>query len=123
MTIAKFYYKSPDAPKPNKPTHIGAAAIVRDGDRVLLERRCDSDRWSLIGGGLKVSESLEECLAREVIEETGLEIKTIEMFEIFSDPSRIVSYPDGNVLRIVTVAYVVSLQSGELVCSDEIDDV
>ncbi len=54
------------------------------------------------------------------MEETGVDIDTFEMFDVFSDPSRIVAYPDGNVLRIVTVAYIVSLaKSGDLKCSDE----
>ncbi len=54
MTEAKFYYKNADAPKPNKPTHIGVSAIIRDTNRILLERRTDSNRWSLIGGGLQM---------------------------------------------------------------------
>lgn len=54
------------------------------------------------------------------MEETGVEITTFQMFDIFSDPSRIVAYPDGNVLRIVTVAYIVNVPNNiSLVCSEE----
>lgn len=30
------------AKKPNKPNHIGAIAIIENGNRVLLEQRTDS---------------------------------------------------------------------------------
>ncbi|WP_062108819.1 NUDIX domain-containing protein [Bacillus niameyensis] len=120
MKKAQFFYKNPAAPKPNKPNHIGVAAIIRNEDYLLLERRTDSNRWSLVGGGLQKTESLEDCLKREVLEETGVEITTFQMFDIFSDPSRIVAYPDGNVLRIVTVAYIVNVPNNiSLVCSEE----
>ncbi|WP_396426780.1 NUDIX domain-containing protein [Lederbergia sp. NSJ-179] len=70
--------------------------------------------------GLKLDESLEECLKREILEETGMEIFSYERFDIFSDPSRIVSYPDGNKLRIVTIAFIVKdFEVGGLILSDE----
>lgn len=53
MKKAQFFYKNPVAPKPNKPNHIGIAAIIRNEDHLLLERRTDSNRWSLVGGGLQ----------------------------------------------------------------------
>ncbi|MFX0547873.1 NUDIX domain-containing protein [Hathewaya histolytica] len=72
MGEAKFYYKDNNAPKPNKPIHIGTCSIIRYNGKVLFEKRTDSDRWALIGGGLKINESLEQCIIREVREETGL---------------------------------------------------
>ena len=36
------------------------------------------DTWSLAGGHLEYGESFEECAAREVLEETGIEIENVQ---------------------------------------------
>jgi 8-oxo-dGTP pyrophosphatase MutT (NUDIX family) len=51
------------------------------------------------------------ALVREVREETGLVVSSYALFGTFSDPSRIVSYPDGNVYRVVSVVYSVAVAS------------
>ncbi len=109
---AKFYYQDKNAPKPNKPNHIGVTAILINDGKILFEKRSDCARWSLIGGGLNINETLQECFAREVFEETGLEVQA-ENFAIYDDPSRIVEYPDGNVLRIITAVFVKDIDIDE----------
>ena len=117
---AQFFYKNPNAPKPNKPNHIGVAAIIKNGNKVLLEKRADCGRWALIGGGPKADETLKECLKREIFEETGLELFDFKFIDILDDPSRIAQYPDGNILRTVTVLYSAELAAiPELVVSSE----
>ena len=57
---------------------VGVVGLVRDEEgRILLLRHTyrPSSPWGLPGGGLKSGEWLEECLQREVKEETGMEIK------------------------------------------------
>ena len=57
---------------------IAIGIIWRDG-RVLIARRGPSshlgDLWEFPGGKRLPGESLEECVAREVREETGLEVE------------------------------------------------
>lgn len=122
MQEAKFYYINYHAPKPNKPIHIGTCAIIQSEGKVLLEKRTDSNRWALIGGGLKIDESLEQCIIREIDEETGLKINenSLRFLNIYSDPSRIAEYMDGNILRIITAVYLIDLNiKQELKCSEE----
>lgn len=120
--VTKFYYKNVDAPMPNNPNHIGATVILKCKGKILFEKRVDCSRWSLIGGGLELSESVEECAMREVYEETGIKIleSDLKLVKIHSDPSRIAQYPDGNIRRIVSVLFEVVLDDyEELKCSEE----
>ncbi len=115
-----FYYRNPTAPVPNRPTSPGVVAlIVRDG-ALLLECRTDAGRWGLVGGAVEANESLHDALCREVVEETGLRVDAYTLFGTFSDPSRIIQYPDGTVVRILTLVYTVAVDSFEpLRLSDE----
>ncbi|MBR1893221.1 MAG: NUDIX domain-containing protein [Lachnospiraceae bacterium] len=114
------FYHSKEAPKPNKPIHLGAVALIRCKDSILLEKRADSERWSFIGGGLKMEESLEECIRREVLEETNLIVSNTKLIEVFSNPYRIAAYPDGNILRIVTALFDVKIaEFNSMICSEE----
>lgn len=81
------------------------ALIERDGS-ILVERRADSDvvEWAFIGGAVG-DESVLDALGREVREETGFDVELAEFFGIFSDPTRIVAYPDGNVHRLTSIAF------------------
>src|SRR4051812_39518773 len=57
---------------------VGVSGLVRDEEgRVLLLRHTYRPAWpwGLPGGGLRPGESLEDCLHRELLEETGLEIE------------------------------------------------
>jgi NAD+ diphosphatase len=59
--------------------HPCAIILVRKGDEFLLTRKpgWPEGRYGLVAGFLDIGESLEECAAREVLEETGIRIKNI----------------------------------------------
>lgn len=121
MTQAQFYYKNENAPKP-KGNRIGTCILVEYDGKLLLEHRADSDTWAVIGGGLQAEERLIEGAMRELFEETGVMLKKeqMEFYHIYDDPSRIASYPDGNVWRIIAVVYRVRLDEfPEMICSEE----
>ena len=68
MTDARTY--------PNRPFLAVSAAIIRDG-KVLVVRRARKpalDLYTLPGGVVETGEALSEAVAREVREETALEI-------------------------------------------------
>lgn len=60
-----------------------AGAVVRDGEgRVLLVRRANEPGrglWSIPGGRVEEGESAREAAAREVREETGLDVEVGEL--------------------------------------------
>lgn len=57
---------------------VGVGAItLKDGKVLLVKRGIEPSygRWAIPGGTLKLGETLQECAARELLEETGITIK------------------------------------------------
>lgn len=64
---------------------VGVGAVVVHENRVLLVRRGTEPmlgQWSLPGGVLELGETLTAGVAREVKEETGLDIEVVELIEL-----------------------------------------
>jgi ADP-ribose pyrophosphatase len=57
---------------------VGVGAITLQNGKVLLVKRGIEPAyglWAIPGGTLKLGETLQECAARELLEETGITIK------------------------------------------------
>ena len=68
---------------------LAADAIIEldGGGIVLIERRNEPHGWAIPGGYVDYGESLENAAVREAKEETGLDVKLIELFQVYSAPS------------------------------------
>jgi NAD+ diphosphatase len=61
------------------PVSPATIMLIHDGERVLLTSKPGwGKRYSLVAGFLEPGESLEECVAREVREEVGVEVTDIQ---------------------------------------------
>lgn len=83
---------------------LATDAVVDLGDRIVLIRRGQDPfegRWALPGGFVELDERVEEACAREVLEETGLDVEVRELLGVYSDPKR---DPRGHVVSVVFVA-------------------
>jgi ADP-ribose pyrophosphatase YjhB (NUDIX family) len=99
---------------------FGASALILDEDgNLLLTRRADNGRWCLPGGRMDPGESVAETCVREVLEETGLEVEIVRLIGIYSNPHRLVEYPDGERRQIVAAHFLVRSLGGALRLSDE----
>jgi len=70
---------------PTRP-FLGVGALIFEDSKILLVERATEPLkgyWSLPGGILETGEKLEAGIRREVREETGLEIESLSIFEIF----------------------------------------
>ncbi|MGO4593609.1 NUDIX domain-containing protein [Leifsonia sp. 2TAF2] len=83
----------------------GVTAVVRDGERFLLARHAHSGLWSLIGGGVEPGEELAAALAREVLEETGAEVRVGGIIGAYGGEPMMVEYPNGDRVGYVSIAY------------------
>jgi 8-oxo-dGTP diphosphatase len=97
---------------PQRPI-VGVGAVVFDDDRVLLVKRGREPlkgEWSLPGGAVEVGESLETAVAREVFEETDLQVEVGPVIEVLD---RIHHAVDGRVeYHFVIVDYLCSPRGG-----------
>lgn len=65
---------------------VGVGGVIIENGRTLLIRRGSEPllgEWSIPGGMLELGETLEEGVARELLEETGLVVRVIELIEVF----------------------------------------
>jgi ADP-ribose pyrophosphatase YjhB (NUDIX family) len=102
---------------------VGVGAVVVDHDRVLLVRRGHEPlkgQWSLPGGLLEVGEALTAGVVREVREETGLTVATVELVELLDRIHR-----DGERVRYhyVIADYLCRVVGGELKAASDADAV
>lgn len=65
-----------------------AGAVVREDGRLLAIRRADNGTWELPGGILELSESPEEGVNREVLEETGIHVEVVELSGVYKNTAR-----------------------------------
>lgn len=88
-----------------------AAAIIRDDGRVLLTQRHDNGHWEPPGGILELEETIEDGLAREVAEETGLSIDIETLTGIYKNMPR----------GIVALVFRCRPRAGEPTINREVD--
>ena len=105
---------------PERPV-VGVAAILFDAGRVLLVERGrppQEGSWSLPGGALETGELLADGLRREILEETGLEVRILEIVEVFE---RIVRDAEGKPeYHYILIDYLCEKTGGELRAGDDV---
>ncbi|MCA0174243.1 NUDIX hydrolase [Bacillus sp. RAR_GA_16] len=99
---------------------VVAGAMILDNDnRLLLQLRTDSESWGLPGGFMDINESVQETARREVLEETGLILREMSLFGIYSGPDKGKTFDNGDQVSPVQILFRCHDYEGELRGSDE----
>lgn len=105
----KVYFHNPIA---------AAAAVIMEGNRILLCRRKGSvfrGQWSIPAGFCEEDETIEACAVREAREETGLEVEILGLIDVnsgFEVPGR----------PVVGAYYRVKVVGGTLQAGDDAEE-
>jgi 8-oxo-dGTP diphosphatase len=100
----------------NNPKPVTATVIPLDGGVVLVKRKFEPfvNDWCLPGGFIEAAEHPAESAAREVLEETGLEVRVSRLLEAGAP---------GRGINVVILFYEAIPTGGQLSAGDDAADV
>lgn len=108
---------------PDRPL-VGVGGVVIAEGRTLLIRRGNAPlegQWSIPGGMLELGESITDGVRRELAEETGIEVRVLDLIEVFE---RIIPGESGRVrYHFVILDYLCEMISGEAHAASDVIDV
>src|SRR5258708_10429608 len=115
---------------PERPM-VGVGGVIVDQAGALRIRRGSEPllgEWSMPGGMLELGETLEEGVARELREETGLTVRVIELIEVFDriyveSTAGAAEGKKGPRFHYVIVDYLCERLAGEAVAGSDVTDV
>ena len=107
---------------PDRPYVGVGAVIVQDGKVLIVKRKYEplAGQWSIPGGAVELGETLEASVAREMLEETGLEIEVGPVIEVFDRITR--DEQDQVSYHFVLVDYLCWPIGGRLAASSDVAD-
>lgn len=115
---------------PDRPV-VGVGGVVIENGRALLIRRGSEPlrgQWSIPGGTLELGESLQEGVARELQEETGLQVRVLDLIEVFDrifpgNGNSGLAAETGPRFHFVIVDYLCQRISGDAQAGSDVTDV
>jgi mutator protein MutT len=108
---------------PERPV-VGVGGVVIADGRTLLIRRGHAPlagEWSIPGGTLELGETIHDGVRRELEEETGLQVRVLDLIEVFE---RI--FPDGDgkpQYHFVILDYLCEMSGGEARAGSDVTNV
>lgn len=103
--------------------HVGCQCVIEKEGKILLgvrDKPMNSAHglYSTVGGGVKFLEKTTEAITREVKEETGIDIRHLNLFNVYE---RLTQEQDGPLHRLVFL-YQASYAGGQLKGGDDCID-
>lgn len=92
------------------------AVVVDDRGRVLLGRRSDTGRWSVVGGIAEPGEQPADTAVREVYEETA--VRCVPERVVLVQMLAPVTYPNGDVCQFQDITFRCRAVGGEARAND-----
>lgn len=95
-----------------------AGCIITDkNNRILFQKRSDCNQWGFLGGMMEFGESAEETAVREVKEESGLDVKIISLFGVYS--KYFAEFSNGDKVQTIVHMFKAEVVGGELIDSND----
>ncbi|NEA98600.1 NUDIX domain-containing protein [Streptomyces sp. SID13726] len=94
-----------------------SAIVLDDAGRVLLNRRSDTGKWSLLGGIPEPGEQPAACAVREVEEETGVHCVVERV--VLVQALKPVTYDNGDVCQYMDISFRCRAVGGEARVNDD----
>jgi len=98
-----------------KPLLTADGVIIKNSKVLLIRRKNEpwKGMYALPGGFVEYGERVEDCVLREVFEETGLRARIVSLIGVYSEPNR---DPRGH---IITVAYLLEVDDLGIACAGD----
>lgn len=94
---------------------VRACAFVRNEEgAILLCRRADVMLWDVPGGTIALDEVPAHGMAREVAQETGLQLEAERLIGVYGGHDFQWTYPNGDQAQILTIFFRARIASGTL---------
>ena len=107
---------------PDRPLAGVGGVVIAEGRALLIRRGSPplEGQWSIPGGMLELGETLVEGVRRELAEETGIEVRVLELIEVFEridlDAQSKPQY------HFVILDYLCEMTGGELRAGSDVTD-
>ncbi|MCU1431427.1 MAG: hydrolase [Actinotalea sp.] len=95
---------------------VSGVVLGEDG-RLLLGRRADNGLWAVVSGILEPGEEPAVATAREVLEETGVEVEVVALTAVST--TAVVRYPGGDLAQYLDVCFWCRGVGGEARVADD----
>lgn len=95
---------------------VGATILILNSEKQLLMLlRSDNHCWGVPGGAMEPGEYIEDSARRELLEETGLVAKSMNLFNVFSGPELFYRYPNGAEVYNVSIVFISNDTLGQII--------
>jgi 8-oxo-dGTP pyrophosphatase MutT (NUDIX family) len=94
-----------------------SAVVFDDAGRVLLARRADTGRWSIIGGIAEPGEQPAQTVVREVYEETA--VRCVAERVVLVQGMEPIRYPNGDRCQFMDISFRCRAVGGQARVNDE----
>lgn len=89
--------------------------IFDAADRLLLLHHADGGHWAPPGGAIEPDESPADAAVRECLEETGLQVRPVQILGVYGGPPCEVTYANGDVVQYVLTLFRCEVVGGQLI--------
>jgi len=93
-----------------------SAVVFNEAGAILLARRSDNGRWSLLAGAVDPGEQPADAIVREVFEEAAVHVRVDGLVGVALHP---VTYPNGDECQYLNVWFRCTAVGGEARVNDD----